>query len=174
MEELKFPIGKFQVPSEYTEASRAECIQVLAELPMKLKEVLAGVKTEQLTNRYRPEAWTIRQVVHHLADSHMNSLIRFKLGLTEDHPTIKPYNENLWANLVDANSDDLNPSLLIIEGVHARLVTMLKSVSIDDWERKVQHPESKRDMSMNFLLALYAWHSKHHLAHIKNALANPY
>lgn len=174
MEELKFPIGKFQVPSEYTDESRAEYIQVLAELPMKLKEVLVGITTDQLSNRYRPEAWTIRQVVHHLADSHMNSLIRFKLGLTEDNPTIKPYNENLWANLADGNSDDITPSILMIEGIHARLVKLLKSVSNEDWERKVHHPESKRDMSMNFLLALYAWHSKHHLAHIKNALANPY
>ena len=174
MEELKYPIGKFQMPSEYTDASRAEYIQVLAELPMKLNEVLAGVTTEQLSARYRPEAWTIRQVVHHLADSHMNSLIRFKLGFTEDHPTIKPYNENLWANLADGNNDDLKPSLLIIEGVHARLGTLLKSVPVEFWERKVHHPESKRDMSMNFLLGLYAWHSKHHLAHIKNALTNPY
>lgn len=174
MEELKFPIGKFQVPSEYTDESRAEYIQVLAELPMKLKEVLVGITIDQLSNRYRPEAWTIRQVVHHLADSHMNSLIRFKLGLTEDNPTIKPYNENLWANLADGNSDDITPSILMIEGIHARLVKLLKSVSNEDWERKVHHPESKRDMSMNFLLALYAWHSKHHLAHIKNALANPY
>ena len=174
MEELKYPIGKFQVPSEYTDASRAEYIQVLADLPMKLKEVLVGITTDQLSNRYRPEAWTIRQVVHHLADSHMNSLIRFKLGLTEDNPTIKPYNENLWANLADGNSDDITPSIFMIEGIHARLVKLLKSVSNEDWERKVHHPESKRDMSMNFLLALYAWHSKHHLAHIKNALANPY
>ncbi len=174
MEELKYPIGKFQVPSEYTDASRAEYIQVLADLPMKLKEVLVGITTDQLSNRYRPEAWTIRQVVHHLADSHMNSLIRFKLALTEDHPTIKPYNENLWANLADGNGDDITPSILIIEGIHARLVKLLTSVPAEDWERKVHHPESKRDMSMNFLLALYAWHSKHHLAHIKNALANPY
>lgn len=174
MEELKFPIGKFQMPSEYTEASRAEYIQVLAELPVKLRALLVGVSKDQLIGKYRPEGWSIRQVVHHLADSHMNCLIRFKLGLTEDHPTIKPYNENLWAHLEDGNNNEIEASLFIIEGVHARLVTLLKSIKSEDWERLVHHPESKRDMSMNFLLALYSWHSRHHLAHIKNAIANPY
>lgn len=174
MEELKYPIGKFQVPNTYDEAFRVNAIQTLAELPVKLNALLAGVSKEQLIGKYRPEGWSIRQVVHHLADSHMNCLIRFKLGLTEDHPTVKPYNDNLWANLADGNNNEIESSLLIIEGVHARLVTLLKSIKGDEWERLIHHPESKRDMSMNFLLALYSWHSKHHLAHIKNAIANPY
>ncbi|MCF8284262.1 MAG: putative metal-dependent hydrolase [Sphingobacteriales bacterium] len=174
MEELKYPVGKFKMPSSYDEAFRIEAIQILSELPVQLQEVLNGIQTSQLAGCYRPDGWNIKQVVHHLADSHLNCLVRVKLALTEDHPTIKPYDENSWANLADATSDDIQPSLLIITGVHARLVTMLNSLSTQQWERTVHHPESKRDMSINFLLGLYSWHSRHHLAHIKNAIANPY
>lgn len=174
MEELKYPVGKFKMPSSYDEAFHKEAIQILSELPSQLQNALKGVQTSQLTGCYRPEGWNIKQVVHHIADSHLNFLIRLKLALTEEHPTIKPYNENLWANLADATSDDIQPSLLIIEGVHARLVTLLHSLSAEQWERTVYHPESKRDMSVNFLAGLYSWHSRHHLAHIKNAIANPY
>ncbi len=172
--ELKYPIGKFKAPEQYDDLFRDAAIKNFEELPSKLKEVLAGVTKEQLKGRYRPEGWSIRQVVHHLADSHMNCLIRFKLALTEDHPTIKPYMENLWAVMPDADNDEINDSLMIIEGVHGRAVKLLKTISGEDWERKVHHPESKRDMSVNFLLALYSWHCNHHLAHIKNALSNPY
>jgi len=174
MEELKYPIGKFQIPSVYDEAFITQAIQTLAELPSQLRAVLSGVSADKLIGKYRPDGWSVRQVVHHLADSHMNCLVRFKLGLTEDHPTIKPYNENLWAHLVDANNNEIESSLLILEGVHARLVTLLKNFKNEDWERLIHHPESKRDMSLKFLLALYSWHSKHHLGHIKNALSNPY
>lgn len=174
MEELKYPIGKFKMPSSYDKDFQIEAIRILSELPSQLREVLNGVQENQLIGRYRPDGWNIKQVVHHLADSHLNCLIRIKLALTEDHPTIKPYDENLWANLADATSNNIEPSLLIIEGVHSRLVTLLKSISTEEWERKVHHPESNRDMSVNFLAGLYSWHSRHHLGHIKNALANPF
>lgn len=174
MEELKYPIGKLKLPEEYNTAFREEAIKTFEEIPALLRETLKGVDAKQLQARYRPDAWTIRQVVHHLADSHMNSLMRFKLGLTEDLPTIKPYLENSWAALPDANNDEIEDSIIIVEGVHRRLVKLLKTLKEEDWERKIFHPESKREMSLNFLLALYAWHGKHHLAHIKNALSNPY
>jgi hypothetical protein len=104
----------------------------------------------------------------------LNFFIRFKLALTEDHPTVKPYDENKWALLADGNNDDIEDSILIIEGVHKRLLKLIKSIKPDEWERKVYHPESNRDMSLNFLLALYSWHGKHHLAHIENAISKPY
>jgi hypothetical protein len=174
MEELKYPVGKFKMPSSYDDAFRAEAIQIFAELPSQLRATLNGVDKDKLTGCYRPDGWSIRQVVHHLADSHMNCIIRFKLALTEEHPTIKPYVEKLWAEMPDANNDNIESSLSIIEGVHARLVTLLQNVKANEWERAVFHPESNRDMSINFLVGLYSWHCRHHLGHIKNAIANPY
>lgn len=172
--DLRYPVGKFKAPERYDDSGREEALKNFGSLPKRLREVLNGVGSDQLKNRYRPEGWSIRQVVHHLADSHMNCLIRFKLALTEGHPTIKPYIESLWATMPDADNDEINDSLLIIEGVHNRVMKLLSSVGGEDWERKVFHPESKRDMSVDFLLALYSWHCNHHLAHIKNALSNPY
>jgi hypothetical protein len=174
MEELKYPIGKFKAPEVYDEAFRKNAIRDLETLPTLLVDTVLGLPSKQLLGKYRPESWSIRQVVHHIADSHMNCLIRVKLGLTEDHPTIKPYDENKWVMLADGNNDDIEDSILIIEGVHKRLVKLFKSLKAEDWERKVHHPESNRDMSLNFLLALYSWHGKHHLAHIENAIRKPY
>ncbi len=174
MEELKYPIGKFKVPEVYDEAFRKNAIRDLESLPTTLVDTVLGLPSKQLLGKYRPDAWSVRQVVHHIADSHMNCLIRFKLALTEDHPTIKPYDENKWAMLADGNNDDIEDSILIIEGVHKRLVKLIKSIKPEEWERKVHHPESNRDMSLNFLLALYSWHGKHHLAHIENAIRKPY
>ncbi len=169
MEDLKYPVGKFQRSLEYNDKLRAEWIQILNELPSLLKNEVVDLSIAELSFHYRPDGWNIKQVVHHLADSHMNSLIRFKLGLTENNPTIKPYLEADWANLIDGNSDDINPSLSIIDGVHQRLVMMLKAMTENDFKRTFFHPESKREMSLEFALSLYAWHSRHHLAHIKNA-----
>lgn len=174
MEELKYPVGKFKMPSSYDENFHREAIKVLAEMPAKLSVLLEGISADQLSGKYRPEGWSIKQVVHHLADSHLNCLIRIKLALTEDNPTIKPYNENLWAQLEDGKNNDIASSVLIVTGVHARLVSLLNSLNNEEWNRTVFHPESNREMSINFLLGLYSWHSNHHLAHIKNALANPY
>lgn len=174
MEELKYPIGKFKAPEVYDEAFRKNAIREFEVLPTLLVDTVLGLPSKQLLGKYRPDSWSIRQVVHHIADSHMNCLIRFKLALTEDHPTIKPYDENKWAMLADGNNDDIEDSILIIEGVHKRLVKLIKSIKPEEWERKVHHPESNRDMSLNFLLALYSWHGKHHLAHIENAIRKPY
>jgi DinB superfamily len=174
MEELKYPIGKFKAPEVYDDAFRKNAIKELEALPTVLVDTVLGLPAKELKGKYRPDAWSIQQVVHHIADSHMNCLIRIKLALTEDHPTIKPYNENKWAFLADGNSEEIEDSILIIEGVHKRLVRLLKSIKGEEWERTVHHPESKRDMSINFLLALYSWHGKHHLAHINNAIKNPY
>ncbi len=174
IEELKYPIGKFKVPESYDENFRKEAIKTLEELPSLLKNVLKDLPVEKLDALYRPDSWSLKQVVHHIADSHMNCLVRMKLALTEDYPTIKPYDENKWAALADGNNNDLSPSLLIIEGVHMRIVNLLRSLQTEDFDRKVFHPESKRDMSVHFFMALYTWHSKHHLAHIKNAIANSF
>lgn len=174
IEELKYPVGKFQVPTSYDEAFKKNAIEIFKLLPSKLKELSANLTEEQLAGKYRPEGWNIKQVIHHLADSHMNALIRVKLAITEDNPTIKPYQEKLWAELPDANNNDIASSILIIEGVHNRLLTLFQKLKSDQWERKVFHPESKREMSVNFLLGLYSWHCNHHLGHIKNAISNPF
>ncbi len=174
MEELKYPIGKFKAPEVYDETFRKNAIRDFDILPTLLVDTVLGLPSKQLLGKYRPDSWSIRQVVHHIADSHMNCLIRFKLGLTEDHPTIKPYDENKWATLADGNNDEIEDSILIIEGVHKRLIKLFKSIKGEEWERTIFHPESNRDMSLNFLLALYSWHGKHHLAHIENAIRKPY
>ncbi len=174
IEELKYPIGKFKVPESYDEHFREEALKTLEELPSHLKNVLKDLPAEKLDAVYRPDSWSLKQVVHHIADSHMNCLVRIKLALTEEHPTIKPYDENKWAALADGNDNDLTPSLLIIEGVHQRIVKLLRSIPVEDFDRKVFHPESKRDMSVHFFIALYAWHAKHHLSHIKNAITHSF
>ena len=169
LEDLRFPIGKFSPPDESTPSVRAEQIETLRRLPEHLSSAVSGLNEAQLDTPYRDGGWTVRQVVHHFADSHANSYIRFKLALTEDAPTIKPYDEAAWARLPDSRLP-IAPSLDFVSGVHARLVALLESMSEADYRRGFNHPE-RGSMTLATNLALYAWHSRHHVAHIANLRA---
>ena len=164
-EELRFPVGKFELPRTVTPEMRAKFIQTIEQLPPNLKEAVEDLSDEQLNTTYRPGGWTLRQVVHHIADSHLNSFCRFKLGLSEDAPTIKTYDEASWAEMADSKDAPVELSLSIIDGLHARWTRLLKSMSDADFEKKVNHPE-RGPMNLNELLALYDWHNCHHTAHI--------
>jgi hypothetical protein len=163
--DLRFPVGQFQRPAQITEEQRRAYIGTIAETPMRLKAALEGLTTAQLDTPYRPGGWTVRQLVHHLPDSHMNSYVRFRLALTEDEPTIKPYDEARWAELADAKTSPIEPSLLLLEHLHERWVLLLRSLKPADWARKFRHPELGA-MTLDQNLALYEWHGRHHVAHI--------
>jgi uncharacterized damage-inducible protein DinB len=165
MSDLRYPIGKFAPKPELTDAERSALIQQIAEVPAKLREAVKNLAQEQLDTPYRPGGWTVRQVVHHLPDSHLNSYVRFKLGATEHQPTIKPYEEKLWAELVDAKSSPIDPSLTLLESLHYRWVIFLRSLSAADFHKTIIHPENGL-MDLDRLLQLYAWHGRHHVAHI--------
>jgi hypothetical protein len=163
-EDPRYPIGKFSAPAENTPAVRAAQIETLRLLPERLGAAVAGLNDAQLDTPYRDGGWTVRQVVHHFADSHANSYIRFKLALTEDSPTITAYDEAAWARLPDSTLA-IEPSLAFITGLHQRLVALLESMSEEDFERGFNHPERGR-VSLATNLAIYDWHSRHHTAHI--------
>ncbi len=164
-EQLKFPIGKFTPPAEYTKETIAGFINDIKELPANLRKVAATLTEEQLETPYRPGGWTLRQVIHHLADSHMHSLIRFKWALTEDSPTIKAYNQVDWANLPDSKLP-IEPSLTMLEGIHQHMVALFASFTDADWDKIFVHPETGAHTPLKRNLAIYAWHGKHHIAHI--------
>ncbi len=171
-EKLKYPIGVFVNPEHITERMIHEWIKEIELLPSRLKTISENLTENELSWRYRPGGWTIQQVIHHLADSHMNSLIRFKLALTEENPTIKPYFEDRWAVLPDSTTFPVSESIKILEGIHARWTHLLKSFGAEDLERTFVHPERARRISLGENLALYAWHSNHHLGHIRQALTH--
>lgn len=166
MSDPRYPIGKFTFEASSTQAQRDTWLEDIASLPQKLRKAVQGLSDEQLDTPYREGGWTVRQVVHHVADSHMNSYVRFRLALTEDAPTVKPYNEAAWAELIDAKTLDVETSLLLLETLHKRWVTLLKSLSPDDLARTFTHPESGRAVNLERNLALYSWHGRHHTAHI--------
>jgi len=163
-EDLRYPVGEFDPGIDVTPELRKEFIQVIADLPQKIAAAVEGLSDEQLETPYRPEGWTVRQTVHHVADSHINSLCRFKLAMTEENPTIRPYFEDRWAKLEDSRLP-VEVSLKILEGIHERWVVLLESLSDDDFKRTLVHPDNGR-FTVEKFLALYAWHSRHHTAHI--------
>ena len=163
--DLRYPIGRFKRPERLTEAERSLHIQEIAETPAFLNAAVAGLKAEQLDTPYRPGGWTVRQLVHHIPDSHMNSYMRFRLALTEDEPTIKPYDEARWAELADAKTSPIEPSLALLENLHKRWVILLRSLRPSEWDRSFRHPELG-PMRLDQNLALYGWHGRHHVAHI--------
>ena len=165
LDQLKYPVGKWKWPEAVTENEIHEAILTIADLPYQLMEAVKGLSDQQLDTPYRPEGWTIRQVVHHLADSHMNAYIRFKLALTEDNPTIKPYDQAKWAELADSKSDPKH-SLMIITGIHQRWVDMMEHMAVSDWNKTLKHPEHNRQLILRMLVMQYAWHGRHHLQHI--------
>jgi len=169
MEDLRYPIGKFElVPAENEEQAakrRVHYIDVLAKLPLNLRAAIQGLAPSQIETPYRPEGWTVREVVHHVADSHMNAYIRFKYTLTEDQPPIRGYAEALWAKLPDTESTPLEVSLQLVAALHARWIELLRGLKPTDFARTLMHSEYGV-VNLDRLLALYAWHSAHHTAHI--------
>lgn len=166
-QDLRYPIGRFERPGTISAQHRSEWMEEIETFPKNLKNALAGLTDSQLDTPYRPGGWTVRQVVHHLADSHINSYVRFRLGMTEDAPTIKPYREAAWANLADAKIARIEVSLHLIEALHSRWVTLLRSFKSADFSRTFVHPE-RGGTSLEEALGLYAWHGRHHIAHITN------
>lgn len=164
-DDLRYPIGEFDPNIEISPAARSERIMTITELPDKLAEAVEDLSDDQLDTEYRPGGWTVRQTVHHVADSHANSIIRFKLALTEDEPpTIRPYYEDRWAELGDSKLP-IGVSLNMIESIHTRWVALLDSMSESDFQKRFIHPETG-EWTLEAALAMYAWHSKHHTAHI--------
>lgn len=164
-QDLRYPIGEFQRVETLTDEQRAACVSQIEEMPARLASAVAGLTPAQLDTPYRPGGWTVRQLVHHIADSHMNAMTRFKLALTESEPTIKTYEEQLWAELADTKTPPIESSLTLLENLHKRWVILLRSLTPADWPRKFRHPGWGL-ATVDFLLAQYAWHSRHHVAHI--------
>ena len=164
-EDLRYPIGKFIYDESGEKKNRSAAIKAIGELPARLRLAIIGLSVRQMKTPYRPGGWTLNQLVHHVADSHMNSFIRFKLALTEDAPMIKTYQENLWAELPDANNEAPELSLKIIDALHERWFLLLKSLKESDFSKKLTHPEHGL-IDLRYLVALYEWHGKHHTAHI--------
>lgn len=167
LEELKYPIGEFQTPETISLEHIKKWIDDIKELPAQLDALVSGLSTEELNYIYRPNGWNIKQVIHHIPDSHANGYIRFKLALTEDTPTIRPYLENRWAELADSHISD---SLLMLKGIHARWSALLSTLTRNDLARSFYHPEAKQSFKLENYLGQYAWHGQHHLAHIEQAL----
>jgi len=165
MPELQYPVGKFQLPEKVSDQDRQIYIKQIEETPGKLRSAVAGLSDEQLATPYREGGWTVRQVVHHLADSHLNAFIRFKLAMTEDEPRIKTYDQGRWAELADAKTGPVETSLTLLESLHKRFVALLRSMSAADFARTMDHPE-QGIVNLERYLSLYAWHGRHHVAHI--------
>jgi len=166
----RYPIGKFQFDANFDQSTLQGWINDIEQLPSQLRKLCATLDDKALDTPYRDEGWTARQVVHHLADSHMNCYLRFKWGLTEDEPSIKTYDEKLWAVEKEAQFADINVSLNLIEALHARLTMVLKNMNQEDFDKGFFHPESKKRWQLDKTLAVYAWHGKHHMGHIKLSL----
>lgn len=165
MEELRYPIGKY-VEQPYSDKQLQEWLLDIMTLPNRLEYAVLNLDEAQLQTPYRPGGWTVHQVVHHVADSHVNAYTRFKLGLTEDNPTIKPYDEEAWAKLSDTTNLPVNISLTLLHSLHKRLHEVVSNIKGEQWNRTVYHPGSQQQMTLWYLLGSYAWHGKHHTAHI--------
>ena len=162
----RYPIGKLEIPANVTTALRQNAIETIAATPAKFRAAVKGLNETQLDTPYRDGGWTVRQVVHHVPDSHMNAYIRFKLALTEDEPTIKPYKEDRWAKLADVEDTPLDVSLALLGSLHDRWVRILRLMKPAEWKRTFRHPEMNEVLPLEKSLALYAWHGKHHVAHV--------
>jgi uncharacterized damage-inducible protein DinB len=165
MNDLRYPIGKFHFDGPLTEPQKQTALDAIARTPANLRAAIKGLSEAQLDTPYRPGGWTVRQVVHHVPDSHLNSYVRFKLALTEDEPTIKPYAEDRWAELADTKATPVEVSLTLLDSLHDRWVRLLRSLSPEEWQRTFRHPDLGA-MTLEKTLALYAWHGRHHASHI--------
>ena len=171
MQNLQYPVGKFIAPTAFSTTLLDNYISIIQSFPDNIIAATSNLTEQQLDTPYRPDGWTVRQVVHHCADSHMNSIIRLKLALTEDKPTIKAYNESAWAKMADSITFPIHDSLQIIKGVHHRWVAVLHAMNEADFQKTFIHPASGKEITLFVNTALYAWHCEHHLAHI-NIVAN--
>ena len=174
LEQLKFPVGKFQLPEEITSTIKEQWIVIIASFPEQVIAAVSSLSDEVLNQRYRPEGWTIRQVLLHCVDSHMNSIIRFKLALTEDNPVIRPYREDQWALLNDTLTYSLEEAFVLLRSLHLRWVYLLEQMTDTDYQRSFIHPENNEEVRLIENLGIYAWHCEHHLQHILNAIQHPY
>jgi len=165
MTDARFPIGKFHYEGPLSNDQKKAFLDDVEQTPAKLRAAVAGLSEKQLDTPYRPEGWTVRQVVHHVPDSHLNSYVRFKLALTEDEPTIKTYAEDRWAELADTKATPIEVSLTMLDSLHDRWMRLLRSLSAEEWKRTFRHPDLG-PMTLEKTLALYAWHGRHHVAHI--------
>jgi uncharacterized damage-inducible protein DinB len=163
--DLRYPIGKFRWPESVSAKERVGLIETIASAPARLREAVAGLSEDQFDTPYREGGWTVRQVVHHVPESHMNSYIRFKLALTETEPVVKPYDEDAWARLPDVAATPVGVSLQLLDSLHRRWVILLRGLKDSDWKKQFRHPEIGL-VSLESNLALYAWHGDHHIAHI--------
>jgi hypothetical protein len=161
----RYPIGRFQAPTDISAEDRARFIDEIEALPVRLRAAVSGLTQQQMDTPYRDGGWTVRQVVHHFADSHMNSFVRFKLGLTEDSPTIKTYSEGACAETADSVNVPVDASLVLLDGLHRRWTVLLRSMTDQDYQRTFKHPEMGL-VRLDVNLALYEWHCRHHTAHI--------
>lgn len=166
IEKLRYPIGKFQFPKTMERSVVENDIHIICHFPQVLRETVQYLNDEQLNTPYRPDGWTVRQLVHHLADSHMNSYIRFKWTLTEEQPTIKAYEEKKWAELPDAKNDPIESSLLLLTALHLKWTNVLNNLNDDQINRAFVYPQNGRQIKIYENIALYAWHCNHHLNHI--------
>jgi hypothetical protein len=168
LEKLKFPIGKFETPTTFTSEYISDKITEIESFPERLKKETFHLSDEQLDTPYRPGGWTVRQVIHHCAESHMNAFIRIKWALTENNPVIKAYDEVLWSELPDNLKMPIQPTLNLLEGLHYRLAFIMKNLSEADLEKSFIHPENNSEYRIKQIIGTYAWHGNHHLAHITN------
>ena len=163
--DARYPIGKMEMPKEITGAKRQQAIASIAAAPKNLREAVRGLNDAQLDTPYREGGWTVRQLVHHVADSHMNAYVRLKLALTEDKPTIKPYEESVWAELADSKGAPIEASQTLLDALHERWDRVWRSLKAEDFSRKLVHPENG-ERTIDWLLFVYEWHGRHHVAHI--------
>ncbi|ANF52666.1 YfiT family bacillithiol transferase [Chryseobacterium glaciei] len=168
LEQKRFPIGEYQQPENICDIKLDEYIKVIKNFPEKLKKLIEDLSDDQLDTPYREGGWTVRQLVNHIADSHINSFIRLKLALTEDNPTIRPYDEAKWAELQDSVNMPIKPAMRMIKGTHQRWAALLKTLTNKQFERTFHHPEQNQNYDLRNYLALYVWHCNHHFAHIEN------
>lgn len=170
LEQLKYPIGQFIMPDVFDEKQMSIWISEIEALPNQIKDATQNLSNDELNQTYRPDGWTLRQVVHHLPDSHVNAYIRFKQAITEDIPTIRPYFEERWAETEEAKNGDISISVALLTTLHQRLVAFLKTLKIEDFQRTYIHPEHGKEFTLANMLGTYAWHGKHHLAHITTTI----
>ena len=171
MSDLRYPIGRFEHEGPVTDADLEEWLGQIEELPAQMRGAVAGLDDEQLDTRYRPGGWTLRQVVHHVPDSHVNAYVRFKWTLTEDEPVIKAYHEDRWAELADTQVVPVETSLDFLTSLHAKWVALMRSLTREELGRRFRHPETGKLVELAWMVGLYAWHGRHHLAHIQTTVS---